>query len=298
METRKNAYNDTKRQSHNFTTANYESLPVAKVEVEESTGAASRVRVYAESGLDVAIMAVSNKANPILVMEMNFNYPAASLERGGFVGTEAELWIRSNFCGILKDNCYPLDYSKVLYFPDVTVFKDNKYENMPKAKAFPILGVTMANAPDVQYEQRDGKSYAEYSKQKDMDHLRNLVFGLFAKAVELEHDMIILPDLGCERGHPIDQIINVYNEAIDHFKIPIVAICVLPYLANPKKLARELAGKSDKMIDLFTTEFRIKREEPTITEEAEDNQADEAEEQEQEAEEQEAEAEEIADLDE
>ena len=297
MEVRKNAFTDTKRQSHNFASANYESLAVQNVEVDEANlnTSPSRVRVYAECGIDVAITAVTNKANPILVMEMNFNYPAASLERGGFVGTEAELWIRSNFCGIFKDNCYPLDYNKVLYFPDVTVFKDNKYENMSKASAFPILGVVMANAPDVQYEQRDGKSYAEYSKKKDLTHLRNLVFGLFAKAVELGHDMIILPDLGCERGHPVDQITAIYNEAIDTFKLPIVCIAVLPYVSNPKKLARELSNRQDKMIDLFVNEFRIKREE--VSEVVEEEQEVDENEQEQEADENE-DAKEIEDLDE
>lgn len=297
MEARKNAFKDTKRQSHNFTNASYETLEIKKVETDAdafANNAASRVRVYAECGLDIAITAVTNKANPILVMEMNFNYPAASLERGGFVGTEAELWIRSNFCAIMKDNCYPLDYSKLIYFPDVTVFKNNKYENLDKASAFPILGVVMANAPDVQYEQREGKTYAEYSKKKDMDHLRNLVFGLFAKAVELGHDMIILPDLGCERGHPIDQIINMYNEAIDLFKIPIVCMAVLPYVANPKKLARELSGRPDKMVDKFTDEFRVKREEKEEEEESEAND----EEEKGNEEEPEEDVKEIADLDE
>ncbi len=251
------AYKDTKRQAPNYKSEDHKVVQLVEPDDEVTTDPPSEVRVYSQCAVDLCITATDEGASTIMVVEMNSNYPGPSLEAGGLVGVESEIWLRSNICQILKDNNYPMPNDQLWHFPELTIFKDAGYENLKEAYALPVLGVRINPSPSVQYEQKDGRAEERYADEKDRKHMKQLIYSIFDKVYNLGHICVILPDLGCEIGHPIDDVVEIFQKAIIRYPIPLVVFAMLPYRDFPKKLTKALVGKNEgRSIVAFTRVFR------------------------------------------
>lgn len=149
----------------------------------------AEVSVVEEDTIVAGLKLVDEKLNPVLLNMASDRKPGGGVEKG-CRAQEEEMFRRTNYCMHLnrKNVKYPLDPLSVVYTPDVTVLKDEKY-NVVETR--PISFIACAGVRDP-YLKDDGRM-----RSQDRQLLKAKIRMIFQTAVYHGHDSLVLGALGC-----------------------------------------------------------------------------------------------------
>lgn len=190
----------------------------------------SLARVYNADPLDVAKECAMVGYNVAMLTEINENFPIPGMTKGGMQGQESEVLLRSNYCRRINDNYYPLKRRQLVYVGGLTVHKDKVYELYQKSFSVAMIGSTIVRRPTLHSRQENGTSIQCYANRSEEELMRDTINSIFHLAHSKGHDTLVLPAIGCEQGHPVDTVIEFFNEAMERFDIKYVFFAVKSYI--------------------------------------------------------------------
>lgn len=229
-EERAKVYGDTRRLMAAREHAKIDLVPFPEIKATEPKKEASLARVYEKDPLDIAEICVASGYKPLLFVEINENYPERGMAKGGMTGQESELLLRSNYGLCMNDTIYPIKRRFFTYTSKVFIAKSASYKQLAKVFTVPVLGATVIRSPTVHVRQVDGQGVEHYASPSEEALMRDTIYGAFEMALQKGCDTLVVPALGCEKGHPVDGVINFFNEAMSIYNVKYVFFGVRSYL--------------------------------------------------------------------
>lgn len=215
------------------------------------------VKVLNEDSLDIATILSSKGIVPLIINSGSQNDPMRIIESGAS-GPEWDLFRRSNICNaLITDQMYPLRENRTLYIPDVTIFRSNKYDKLPKPFKVAILTTNPISRPGTIQTQDRGRIVETYQNQSDADRMRNKINRMFEVALIKGHKCLIVDDFGCQREmeNPIQEIIKFFNDAIEKYPVPYVFFSIQEPILEKIKHKTDSRHKEYKNYVLFNAKI-------------------------------------------
>ena len=236
-EERAKVYGDTRRLLASRDHAKIDLVPFPEIKTSElkPKKEPSLARVYEADPLDIAEICTASGYKPLVFVEINENYPERGMAKGGMTGQESELLLRSNYCLCMNDSIYPIRRRFFTYANKVFIAKSATYTQLSKVFTVPILGTTVIRSPTVHVHQENGQGVQRYASPSEEALMRDTVYGAFEMTVQKGCDTLIVPALGCEKGHPVDTVIKFFNEAMSLYNVKYVFFGVRSYLDERAK---------------------------------------------------------------
>jgi len=231
-EERAKVYGDTRRLMAAREHAKIDLVPFPEIKTADLAPKkeASLARVYETDPLDIAERCAASGYKPLVFVEINENYPERGMAKGGMTGQESELLLRSNYGLCMNDTIYPIKRRFFTYANKVFIAKNASYKQLSKVFTVPILGATVIRSPTVHVQQVDGRGVEHYASPSEETLMRDTIYGAFEMAVQKGCDTLIVPAIGCEKGHPVDAVIKFFNEAMSFYDVKYVFFGVRSYL--------------------------------------------------------------------
>lgn len=233
-EERAKVYGDTRRLMAARDHAKIDLVPFPEIKPSDLTPKkeASLARVYEADPLDIAETCAASGYKPLVFVEINENYPERGMAKGGMTGQESELLLRSNYGLCMNDTIYPIKRRFFTYVGKVFIAKSASYKQLSKVFTVPVLGTTVIRSPTVHVRQVDGQGVEHYASPSEETLMRDTIYGAFEMALQKGCDTLIVPALGCEKGHPIDAVIRFFNEAMSFYNVKYVFFGARSYLED------------------------------------------------------------------
>lgn len=135
--------------------------------------------------------------------------PGGGIEKES-TAQEESLFRRTNYASYtLTHNFYPLKGNEIVHSPDVTVFKDERYNLLNSTFRVSMVACAAIRNPKV-----IGKSYS----LEDKKLMRNKIRAIFNIAMIYGHKTLILGALGCGAfNNPPEEVATIYKEVIAEY---------------------------------------------------------------------------------
>lgn len=186
------------------------------------------VKVLNTDILTVAEICSQKQLNPMVINCGSNNDPLKQVEMGA-IGTEWNLMRRSNLHRLIEtDIQYPLRDGKILYIPEITVFKSDEYKLLKNPFKISVLTIPPVRQPSLVSSVEKGHNIEIYSNQMELDSMKKYIDSMFSVALYKGHNCLILDDFGCQKNfnNPIHVIIKWLNESIKKYPIKYVFFAV------------------------------------------------------------------------
>ena len=181
------------------------------------------VKIVNADPLEIAQILCEKNTVPLVVNAGSQNDPMKIVENGAS-GPEWDLFRRSNLCNAIDvDQMYPLYEGRALYFPDVTVFRNEKYDKIKPFK-IAIMTINPISRPGLIQTQNQGKIVEKYQSISDANRMRMRIDRMFELALIKKHKCLIINDFGCDPilENPVQEIIGFFNDALKKYPVKYV----------------------------------------------------------------------------
>ena len=152
--------------------------------------------------------------NPLLLNMADDSIP------GGFVGQgsaaqEEDIFRRSNIelTLLYKPEFYPIFHSDAVYSPEVTVFRENQFNNFKLVKE--PWNLSIISSPGLRHPQLENDRLRLKDRQLLIDKIKNII----NIAYKHEHKVLILSAHGCGAWKsPPEEVASIYKEVLNEYK--------------------------------------------------------------------------------
>jgi uncharacterized protein (TIGR02452 family) len=169
----------------------------------------SDIKIFNDDTLVITKELYDKTKSNILVLNMASEYKAGGGVENGAMAQEEELFRRSNYFQSLTQNFYPLKELECVYTKNVTILKDDNYNQMTpfQCSFIAVAGLRKPNLKNGKYN------------SIDKELMRKKIEMIFKSAIIYGHTNIVLGALGCGVfGNPPEEVAEIFNDLIKKYR--------------------------------------------------------------------------------
>lgn len=128
----------------------------------------------------------------------------------GAMAQEEELFRRSNYFMSLDSTFYPMTKGSVIYTPNVTIVKDENYNDLVVPFQVNFIAAAAIKNPELIEDKYNIKDY---------EMMNNLIENIFKTSHYFKNETLILGAIGCGAyNNPPLEVVEIFNKYLDKYK--------------------------------------------------------------------------------
>jgi uncharacterized protein (TIGR02452 family) len=180
-----------------------EKRPVFKetiIEVNNEDVLLAAQRLHDEGEANIAVMNFASEFKP------------GGGAINGAMAQEEELFRRSNYFVSLKKYLYPIEPKHVIHTPNVTIIKDECYNDIKNPFTVSMIAAAAVRKP---YLEKNGN----YNSYEDFTTMRSTIEHVFISAINNKDNTLILGAFGCGVfRNPPHIVAHIFNQCIEKYR--------------------------------------------------------------------------------